>query len=120
MRKLIKFDLTRMIEISHVCKLRMMTPTLKNLKIGMAFGLYAEPIEKIERGQSLEKTPRWFDPRNHRGHLAVHAQDGRCAYISLTVNEEKRAMVHPFDNIISANAVRRTEQMNFLSQIDIG
>ena len=120
MRKLTKFDGGRLSEISHIVKKRAMTPDVEKLHVGVQFGLYNEEIERIEIGLSAEKTPKWFDPRSHPGHLAVHAQDGRCAYIALTVDRERRKRAHPFDNIISANAVRKTEQLNLLTQIQNG
>jgi hypothetical protein len=114
MRRLVKIDLENLSTLAEVRERQRATLDLDALVVGTPFGLYHEPIEKVEITRTVQKTPRWFDPRDHAGHLAVHTPDGRCAYLALTVNRERRTQVHPFDRIIAANAVRKAEQLDLL------
>ena len=114
MKTRVRVNYQKLAEIFQKKERRIATPNLDTIQIGDPFGLYGEAIERVEISKSIDKIPRWFDPRSSNGHIAIHSQDGRCAYIALTVNKDKRASVHPFDHIISANAVHKAEQLRLL------
>jgi hypothetical protein len=77
----------------------------EDLKVGTPFGLYDEPIVKIDVLDRAARAPKWFDPKGNPGHLAVHSPTKKSAYIALAVDKKKRAAAHPFDLYIKANAI---------------
>jgi hypothetical protein len=83
-----------------------------DLKVGVAFGMYDEPIERIEIQSGDAPTPKWFSPKDHPGHIAVHDPLGTSVFLALTVDRERRAAVHPFDTRILANAIATPSQGN--------
>lgn len=78
--------------------------------VGSSYGLYGEKVVRVEAFPAGSTViPSWFD--TELGHIAEHAPGGASAYIEVLIDDEKRAERHPFDNVISSNARRRSVQV---------